>query len=68
MFIIRLERRSANAEPVVMWLTTALPQRWGDRASARRFPSKGDARIVAQAIKIRGAWSIEDADETRVGC
>jgi hypothetical protein len=62
--IIRLERRSANAQPVVMWLTTLLPQRWGERENARRLPSKGEAWQAAKSIKISGAWSVVEADES----
>lgn len=58
---IRLERRSGSAEPVVMWLTSLAPIRWGERNSAMRFPSKDEARRAAASIKLAGAWSIEPA-------
>jgi hypothetical protein len=56
MYVIRLERGE-----VVMFLTTIVPVRWGERASAMRFATKGEARRAAGTIKIAGAWSIEDA-------
>jgi hypothetical protein len=56
MYVIRLERGE-----VVMFLTTVVPVRWGERASAMRFATKGEARRAAGTIKIAGAWSIEDA-------
>jgi hypothetical protein len=62
MYIIRLERSSLDGQPVVMWLTTALPQRWGERENARRLPSKGEARIAAHTVRIRGTWSIEEVE------
>jgi hypothetical protein len=62
MYIIRLERKNIEGEPVVIWLSAVVPQRWGEQAAARRFRSKGEARIAAQAAKVRGAWSIEEVE------
>jgi hypothetical protein len=66
MYVIRLERGSTEADHVVMWLKTMKPQRWGERATAWRFRSKGEARQAAHSIKIVGTWSIEEADEIKM--
>jgi hypothetical protein len=66
MYLIRLERGHSEADRVVMWLTSVLPQRWGERSSARRFPTKGDASRAVKSIKIVGEWSIEEATEVRL--
>jgi hypothetical protein len=46
---------------VTMWLTSIVPQRWGEKDRAMRFPSRGDARRAATALKLSGDWSIETA-------
>jgi len=56
---IRLERRTGSAEPVIMWLTSLVPVRWGERDGAIKFESKGEARRAAASIKLAGAWLIE---------
>ena len=56
MYVIRLERGD-----VVMFLTTMVPVRWGERGSAMQFATRGEARRGAGAIKIAGSWSIEEA-------
>jgi hypothetical protein len=59
MYLIKLERRSSAAEPVVMWLTSLTPPRWGERQRAIKFETKGEARRAAASIKLAGGWSIE---------
>ena len=62
MYLIRLERRVEAGELVVMWLKSAgAVVRWGPREDAMRFATKGEARRIARTIKLRGAWSIEEA-------
>jgi hypothetical protein len=56
---IRLERRTGSAEPVVMWLTSSAPVRWGERDGALKFESKAEARRAAASIKLAGDWFIE---------
>jgi hypothetical protein len=48
---------------VTMWLTTIVPQRWGDEDRAMRFSSRADARRAAIVLKLSGDWSIEPAGE-----
>jgi len=59
MYQIKMERRSGADDPVVIWLTSLTPIRWGGRERAMKFESKGDARRTAAGIKLAGAWSIE---------
>jgi hypothetical protein len=59
MFLIRLDRHISTERPVSMWLTAIVPARWGERDSALKFASKGEARRAAVSIKISGAWYIE---------
>ena len=63
MYIIRMERRAAvkGDPPLVMWLTSQVPMRWGEREAAMRFKTKGEAWRVAGTLKVSGAWSIEEA-------
>ena len=61
MYSIRLERRSGDDEPVVLWLCRVSPQAWGDRDRALKFADKGEARRAATSMKLAGAWSIEPA-------
>jgi hypothetical protein len=44
---------------VTMWLTTVVPQRWGDEDRAMQFSSRADARRAAIVLKLYGNWSIE---------
>jgi hypothetical protein len=62
MYIIRLERRGLTKgdPPVLMWLTTQSPMRWGERADATRFKTKGEAWRVAGTLKVNGSWSVEE--------
>jgi hypothetical protein len=63
MYIIRLTRRvgAKDDPPIMMWLTTSIPMRWGERTSARRFHTKGEAGRVAGALRVVGAWSVDEA-------
>ena len=63
-YIIRLERREGakTDPPVVMWLASQMPTRWGRREQAMRFKTKGDARRAAGVLRIDGAWSVEEAE------
>ena len=54
MFVI--VRRSGR---VAVWLTSTLPVRWGDKAVAMQFQSRGEARRAAAAMKLHGDWSVE---------
>ena len=55
-FVLRLDR-----DTVSMWLVSNSPVRWGPREQAMLFKSKGEARRAAQAVGIKGAWSIQEA-------
>jgi hypothetical protein len=63
-FIIRLERRvgAKTDPPVVMWLVSQMPTKWGPREQAMRFKTKGDARRAAGILRMSGAWSVEQAE------
>lgn len=62
MYIVRLERRSdPKADPVIMWLVSTQPQRWGEREEAMKFETKGEAWRAAGSIRVLGAWSVEEA-------
>ena len=61
-FLIRAERKDKAGEPVSQWLKSAAPRPiWGPRGIAMKFASESDARRVAAAIRIAGAWSVETA-------
>jgi hypothetical protein len=45
-----------------MWLASQIPRRWSDHRHAVRFATRGEARRVANSIKLSGDWSVE-ADE-----
>ena len=60
MYRIKLQRNSGGDNPVVMWLCRVSPQAWGDRERAVKFEDKGEARRAAAAMKLAGAWSIEE--------
>jgi hypothetical protein len=62
MHIIRLTRRFGKKDdaPMVMWLTSEIPLRWGERVRALRYQTKGAARRFAGTIHVSGAWSVEE--------
>jgi hypothetical protein len=61
-FLIRAERKDEAGAPVSQWLKSAAPRPvWGAREIAMRFASESDARRVAAALRITGAWSVETA-------
>jgi hypothetical protein len=47
---------------LTMWLASQIPRRWSDHRHAVRFATRGEARRVANSIKLSGDWSVE-ADE-----
>jgi hypothetical protein len=59
MFLIRLERDIGTDKPVSMWLKSIVPHTCGERDTALKFESKGDARRAVTTLNIRGAWYIE---------
>jgi hypothetical protein len=63
-FIIRLERREGakTDPPVVIWLASQMPTRWGPRGQAMRFKTKGDAERAAGILRMDGKWSVEEAE------
>jgi hypothetical protein len=61
-FVIRVERSRRDVPPIVMWLSSTLPERWGERNAALTFLSKGEARRAAADIKLKGAWFDEPAE------
>ena len=50
-----------SAAPLVMWLQSAFPMRWGERATAMQFRTAGEARRVAGKLTTTGVWSVEEA-------
>jgi len=56
MFVI-VRRRGAET----VWLMPLVPQRWGERAQATRFETRGEARRAAFAAKLSRNWSMDAA-------
>ena len=63
-FIIQLKRRNGgNTETHVdMWLASQIPTRWGSREQAMRFKTDSDAWRAAGILRVRGVWSVEEAE------
>jgi|HubBroStandDraft_6_1064221.scaffolds.fasta_scaffold1487989_1 hypothetical protein len=53
--------RRQGADMPVVWLATVSPEPWGERQSAMRFETRGEARRASDAIKLSSDWSIQPA-------